>query len=169
MSIVSVVAAARAASQYVNLAEMDRSPIFSFLWDLLITNPRKLNTESRQRCKNAFSIAVSLGWSRKQMHGSDVAKSCSVSCLNERNEELNGLPIASHWGECCSVVPHSVHIKRTAADINSIKYKPPSSWTACALNIRSNQGTLCNFVFVFRIIYVSCTNNQRWWLDSHTQ
>lgn len=64
-----------------------------------------------------------------------------MSCLNKGNEELNGPPIASFQTtllcvcECCLVVPHSIHINRTAADINCIKYKP-SPPELCALNIQ---------------------------------
>lgn len=79
MSIVSVVAAAGADSQYGKQAAMDRSPIISFLLDLLITELRKLKVESR----------------RKQICGWECKNSCFVSCLKKRREEQNEPPIIS--------------------------------------------------------------------------
>lgn len=89
--------------------------------------------------------------------------SCFVSCFNNRNE-------VSHCFCVCEqrlVDPYSVHINRTTADINCIKYthSPPE---LCAQNIQlfsfSHQ-LLCNFIFVFRIIYVSCRKGE---IHTHT-
>lgn len=87
-----------------------------------------------------------------------------MSCSS--NEEQSGLPIASAKSSSFCLWTLFILTKLLLAlKINPLLLNCVHWIFNSAFQ---SQGSMCNFIYVFRIISVSCTNEQRWCWNSHT-